>query len=143
MEKELDLKIDISRVYRSLRKSRSRMRVYFCLWSIRPEEAGASEISGMTGLGIKDVLGALEGDGRKYNKEDSLVGLGMVTRKQVTIHGKSFVLYGARPLRLDVRGALWEYAQHVKDHRMLDVLQSEIEEKEEKYVERIPFLFFK
>jgi len=51
--------------------------------------------------------------------------LGIVTRKEVTIHGKSFMLYGVRPLKFDMREALWDYAQHVSP---VKVAQSEIKE---------------
>jgi predicted transcriptional regulator with HTH domain len=117
-------KIDIGHVYRSFRKSGSRSKVYFHIWDIKPKEASASEISGATNLDIRDVIGALEGDRRKYKKEDSLVGMGIATRREETIHEESFVLYSAKPLKFDIREALADYVKQVSPIR---ILQFEIE----------------
>lgn len=116
-------KIDIGRVYRSFRKSGSRSNVYFHLWDIKPKEVSASEISEATNLDIRDVIGALEGDGRKYKKEDSLVGMGIATRKEETVHGESFVFYSARPLKFDMREALGDYVKQVSP---IKIAQAEI-----------------
>lgn len=116
--------IDIGHVYQSFRNSRSRSVIYFHLEDIKPRQVTAHEISGATGLDIKDVIGAMEGSGNKYTKEDSLVGMNLATRDEEKVHGQTFILYGDAPLSFDLQEALKEYAKQVNTTNRL---QDEIE----------------
>jgi predicted transcriptional regulator with HTH domain len=115
--------IDLGRVYHSFKKSESRSTVYFHLWDIRPKEENADEISKATGLSKKDVVGALEGGGSRYNDRYSLVGMDIVARKEEGIHGQIFVLYSARPLKFDMREELENYVKKVNP---ISIAQAEI-----------------
>ena len=80
-----------SEVVFSLRRSRVRQLVLEYLVSIYPEESYASEISREIRIRLNEVCGALNGSPRRYEKENSLINLGLVKKEK----RKNFYQYTA------------------------------------------------
>ncbi len=83
--------VDIGRVYRSLKHSTVRGRVYIHVCKA-VTELSTGEISDALHCPEKNVIGALIGDGKRYKKEESLVELGVIKCHESTIHGHIFLL---------------------------------------------------
>lgn len=83
--------VDIGRVYRSLKRSTVRDRVYNYAYKEK-KELSTIEISDVLHIPEKNVVGALIGDGKRYKKEESLVELGVMKSRESCIHGHTFLL---------------------------------------------------
>ncbi len=103
--------VDIGHVYRSLKKSTVRDKVfsYVCTAS---EEVSIKEIANAIHCPEKNVTGALFGDGKRYNQEDALLGLGVLECRECVIHGYSMILVTATEKGKDIfeKGVLKDYA---------------------------------
>ena len=65
-------------VSHSLRRSRVRTEVALYLYKIYPEASYPADICRNTGITPTNILGALRGMGKRFDKSNSLVGLGLV-----------------------------------------------------------------
>ena len=70
-------------VSRSLRRSRVRTEVALYLYKIYPEASYPADICRNTGITPTNILGALRGMGKRFDKSNSLVGLGLVDEIRV------------------------------------------------------------
>lgn len=87
------------RVARSLRKSRVRTEIAMYLYKIHPEASYPADIARNIGIEPTNVLGGLRGMPRRFDKSNSLLGMGLVdiikdngaTYYQLSEHGKSLM----------------------------------------------------
>ena len=118
---------DIGHAYHSLKNSRIRSNVfnYVCNSS---QELSAIEIATTLGYSERSVLGALIGDGKRYKKEDSLVGLGLMNSHQYNFHGHIIHLFSATEngRKIFKENKLKEYSNNTKDASIIraDTLKS-------------------
>ena len=68
------------RVSRSLRRSRVRTEIAMYLYESYPEASYPAEIGRSTGIDATNVIGALRGMERRFDKSNSLLGLGLVDK---------------------------------------------------------------
>ncbi len=70
--------IGYGHIIRSLKKSRVRTEILMYLYKIQPQASYPSEISRHTNIDATNVLGGLKGMGARYDRNNSLTGLGVV-----------------------------------------------------------------
>lgn len=107
---------DIGHVYHSLKNSRIRDSVFNHICN-DSRELSAREIAIILGYSERSVLGALMGDGKRYKKEDSLVGLGLMNSHQFNFHGHIVLLFSATENGREIfkQKKLKGYANNTKD----------------------------
>lgn len=87
------LQIDPSQIYRSFRRSKKHVCVYYFLCDHRSKKFTVREISAKMGIIKRDARGILEGMGEMYGRDESLEGMGRVIRETEIYHGDLIQLY--------------------------------------------------
>jgi len=75
-------------VSRSLRRSKVRTEVAMYLYKIYPEASYPADICRNTGITPTNILGALRGMGKRFDSQNSLVGLGLVD--EISVNGATY-----------------------------------------------------
>lgn len=119
-------KIDVGRVYHSLKHSQIRTDI-FNFASNSYEEFSAREIAIALRFIERDVMGALIGDGERYKKESSLVGIGLFRYRECNFHAYNIPLFSVTKAgrEIEEQNKLKDYAHHSKK-----TLTSRIEDPE-------------
>ncbi len=108
-------KIDVGHVYHSLKHSQIRNDI-FNFVSNSCEEFSAREITIALHFIERDVIGALIGDGARYKKESSLVGIGLFKCRECNFHAYNIPLFSVTKAgrELAEQNKLKDYAQYSK-----------------------------
>jgi predicted transcriptional regulator with HTH domain len=109
---------DVGHVYRSLKNSKARNGVFGYLYNIgsitpqEPQKVSAKQISEKLGSSERAVLGALQGDGKRYKIEDSLVGMGLAAEYEENALGYPLKLFSITRAGLEMKGELEVFARN-------------------------------
>ncbi len=102
--------VDVGHISHSLKKSKLRCDVQAYVNSISPEGASSRQIATTLGYPERNVIGALIGEGIRYKREDSLVGMGLIECKEEMVQGYRIPMFYSTKAGRDIEDRLKNYA---------------------------------